>query len=95
MEGLIRDAYIRCAQENSLRVSHVGEAFTYVYENHKDINLYWKDDKHQSYAGAYLSACVHLATIFGVDVRSANFTGDLDNKTATTLQEVAYNVVFN
>lgn len=95
MEGLIRDAYIRCAQENSLRVSHVGEAFTYVYENHKDINLYGKDDKHQSYAGAYLSACVHLATIFGVDVRSANFTGDLDNKTATTLQEVAYNTVFN
>lgn len=95
MEELLREAYQQCGEELSLPVTNVGEAFTYVYENHKDINLYWKDDKHQSYAGAYLSACVHLATIFGVDVRSANFTGDLDNKTATTLQEVAYNVVFN
>lgn len=95
MEKLIRDKYIECAQENSLKVSHVGEAFTYVYENHKDINLYWSDDKHQSYAGAYLSACVHLSTIFNVDVRSSTFNGNLSEEVANTLQEVAYNIVFN
>ena len=94
MEKLIRDKYIQCAQENGLKISHVGEAFTYVYENHKDINLYWSDDKHQSYAGAYLAACVHLSTIFNVDVRSASFNGDLSEEVANTLKEAAYNVVF-
>ena len=95
MEKLIRDAYEQCASDNGLKICHVGKAFTYVYENHKNINLYWEeDDKHQSYAGAYLSACVHLSTIFNVDVRSANFKGLLDETTANTLQEVAYNTVF-
>ena len=94
MEALIREGYEKCADEFKLPISHVGKAFTYVYENHKNINLYWSDDKHQSYAGAYLSACVHLSTIFNIDVRSANFTGLLDETTANTLQEVAYNTVF-
>lgn len=95
MEQLIREAYIKCADENDLRVNHVGEAFTYVYENHKDINLYWSDDKHQGYAGAYLSACVHVASLFNIDVRNSSFIGTLDEITASTLREVAYNVVFN
>lgn len=95
MEQLIREAYIKCGDENNLRVNHVGEAFTYVYENHKEIALYGSDDKHQSYAGAYLSACVHVASLFNVDIRTSNFNGRLDATTASTLKEAAYNVVFN
>ena len=95
MEQLIRDAYIKCADEHTLRVNHVGEAFTYVYENHKEITLYGSDNKHQSYAGAYLSACVHVASLFNVDIRTSNFNGRLDATTANTLKEAAYNVVFN
>ena len=94
MEGLIRDAYTKCASENEVKVSYVGEAFTKVYEDHKDINLYGSDDKHQSYAGAYLSACVHLSTILGIDVRGAEFYGELDATVARTLQNVAYDIVF-
>ena len=95
MEQLIRDAYIKCADEHKLRVNHVGEAFTYVYENHKEIALYGSDNKHQSYAGAYLSACVHVASLFNIDVRTSTFKGRLDETTSKTLREVAYNVVFN
>lgn len=94
MEQLIREAYIKCGDENNLRVNHVGEAFTYVYENHKEIALYGSDDKHQSYAGAYLSACVHVASLFNVDVRTSKYNGRLDETTANTLKEVAYNIVF-
>ena len=94
MEALIREGYEKCADEFKLPISYVGKAFTYVYDNHKNINLYWSDDKHQSYAGAYLSACVHISTLFGVDVRNATFNGELDQETATTLKNVAYNTVF-
>lgn len=94
MEALIREGYEKCADEFKLPISYVGKAFTYVYDNHKNINLYWSDDRHQSYAGAYLSACVHISTLFSVDVRNATFYGELDQETATTLKNVAYNTVF-
>lgn len=92
MEGLIREAYLNCASENGLKVNHVGKAFTYVYENYPNISLYGSDDKHQSYEGAYLSACVHLATLFNVDVREATYYGKLAKETADILQEVAFNI---
>ena len=93
MEALIRAGYEKCADELKLPISHVGKAFTYVYENYKNINLYYSDDKHQSYAGAYLSACVHISTLFNIDVRNATFVGELNQETATTLKNVAYNTV--
>jgi hypothetical protein len=93
MEGLIRNAYVRCASENKVKVSHVGEAFTYVYKNHEQIDLYSStDNKHQSYAGAYLSAAVHLSTILKVDVREATFRGELSQQNADLLLNVAYDL---
>ena len=95
MEKLIRDAYIQCAADNGVLVSHAGKAYTEVYENHKEINLFGGDDKHQSYAGAYLSACVHLSTIFGLDVRNTTFTGEISTEVADVLQSVAYEIGLN
>lgn len=94
MEELLREAYQQCGEELSLPVTNVGEAFTYVYENHTNISLYGSDDKHQSYAGAFLSSCVHVANMFNVDVREATFNGNLDEATAKVLKETAYKVVF-
>lgn len=94
MEELLREAYQQCGEELSLPVTNVGEAFTYVYENHPNISLYGSDDKHQSYAGAFLSSCVHVANMFNVDVREATFNGNLDEATAKVLKETAYKVVF-
>lgn len=95
MELKIRNAYEQCATENELKISYVGKAFTYVYENYTDIKLYGGDSKHQSVAGAYLSASIHLATMLNVDVRAACYIGTLDENTATTLRDVAYDTVFN
>lgn len=94
MEELLRDAYKKCGEEQSLPVTNVGEAFTYVYENYPNISLYGSDDKHQSYEGAFLSSCVHVANMFNVDIREATFNGTLDEATAKVLKETAYKVVF-
>ena len=94
MEELIRDAYHKCGEELSLPVSNVGEAFTYVFENYSNINLYISDEKHPSYAGAYLSSCVRVANMFNVDVREVSFNGILDEAMANILKETAYKVVF-
>ena len=76
VEGLLRDAYNNAAKEIGASVDYVGKAFTYVYENYKNLNLYHlADNKHPSFLGSYLSALVHLKTITNADLSNIKFTG--------------------
>lgn len=94
MELKLRTAYENVAQQIGAKVSYVGKAFTFVYENHTNINLYNADNTHPSYEGSFLSACVHVATLLGVDPTQSTFVGELNQATATLLKTVAYNIVF-
>ena len=94
MEEEICSKYDSVANKYNLSVHYVGKAFSEVYENHPEINLYAEDNKHPSYEGSYLSALVHIGKMFNCDVRSTSFNGELDENVANTLKEVAFNVVF-
>ena len=83
-----------CGAEIGAKVSYVGKAFTYVYENHTDINLYQPDNTHPMYVGSYMSACVHAASMLGIDPRTSTFDGELDTETAALMKEIAYRIVF-
>lgn len=93
MESQIRSAYQSVAAAIGATVCHVGAAFSYVYQNHKDVNLYHTDNMHPSYAGSYLSACVHAATILGIDLNDVTYNGSLDEATAALLRNAAYAIV--
>ena len=78
VEEMIRTNYIKCANEvnNIDDVNFVGPAFSKVYTDYENINLYYGDNKHQSKYGAFLSACVHvLSMIEGIDIDSTDFFG--------------------
>ena len=99
MEQEIRKAYEKAAAELGLSVSHVGKAFSKVYTEYSqkdrpDINLYFTDDKHPSYTGAFLSACVHAAALLGCDPRTSTFYGELDKGVADILKAEANDTVF-
>ena len=94
MEKALRTAYENCAKEYDLQVDYVGKAFTYVYEK-LGINVYFDDNRHQNLVGAYLSSCVHLASILKADVRASSFNGGVDSDVAKTIREVAYKISFN
>lgn len=101
MEKKLRDAYTAAGNDLGLRVSYIGKAFTDIYRHFPSINLYATDNRHQGYTGAYLSACVHVASMLGGDVRKTEFVGEekysapaLDAQILTALKESAYNVVF-
>ncbi|MBQ9458030.1 MAG: SGNH/GDSL hydrolase family protein [Bacilli bacterium] len=106
-EAALRDAYRRCGVEAGVKVSYAGQAFSQSYVSHPEINLYFTDDKHPSYAGTYLAASTHLGTFFGVDIRPATFHGDssksiesgglqyIAESYATTLRGIAYDVAFS
>lgn len=94
MEDEICAKYEELGKKYNLPIHYVGEAFSQVYENHKEINLYADDNKHPSYEGSYLSALVHIGTMFNCDVTSTAFNGELSEVTANTLKAVASNVIF-
>lgn len=102
MEARLRTAYEGFAAEIGATVSYVGKAFTYVYETYNLATLgkdspYWlyqDDNSHPLYMGSYLAACVHTATLLGIDPRTSTFNGSLDTATATLMKEIAYNIVF-
>lgn len=104
MEAELRKAYDNAAKALNAEVSHVGTAFSTVYLQYPDMmnadssdnafNLYYSDNKHPSYTGAFLSACVHVATILDCDPRNSSFTGELDKATTDYLKNTAYETVF-
>ncbi|MCH5179800.1 MAG: hypothetical protein J1F32_01120, partial [Erysipelotrichales bacterium] len=102
MERWLREAYENAAEAcGGLKISYVGKAFTDIYRHRPDIYLWDTDNRHQGYTGAYLSACVHVGTILGGDVRKTTFKGEaqynapnLSDEVYETLRSSAYNVVF-
>ncbi len=88
-------AYDKMADLSGAFVNRVGEAF-YIYMN-KYINnpSLYKDINHPSIYGAYLSACVHYASITGRKASLNTFTEiDIDASIMADIQKVADEVVF-
>ena len=99
MEAKIRDAYTRLGSSLGLEVIPVGEAFTEIYRKYPAINLYEADDKHPSYAGALLSASVHLGKLLGIEAEKSGYTGyrshGLSDADAAVLMKTAFSVLKN
>ena len=74
MEQKLYEAYTQAAGDLNCNVSYVGRAFTLI-KRETDLNLYFGDNRHPGPIGSYLSACVHVATILGGDVRNTTLTG--------------------
>jgi hypothetical protein len=88
-EGKIREAYKNLATALKVKVHPVGQAFTKIYQDYKNINLYYeKDNKHPNAVSAHLSALVHVSSIFDLDVRKSTWNtsfnhADNDTEVAT------------
>jgi hypothetical protein len=93
MEARLRAAYSKLGSRLGIAVTHVGRAFTEAWRKLPAVNLYDTDNKHPSYAGSYLAACVHCAAIYAVDSRTITFDGNLDKSTARSLRQLAWTAV--
>ena len=104
-EQIIREKYEQCGNELGIKVHNVGKAFSKVYEENKEINLYFTDNKHPSHYGSFLSAHVHAMSLLGIDTRNSTFlsyyssqektTWTISGSEATILKDAAYSVCFN
>lgn len=83
------------AVHNDAQVTPVGYAWQIVMHERPDINLYHKDNHHQSYAGSYLAAAVAYLTVYGEKFGSNPADCKLKAETAAYLRSVAERVVLN
>ena len=90
MELDLRTAYQNAGKETGCQVNYIGKAFTYVYEN-LDINIYYEDNRHQNNLGAYLSAAVHVKSLFGFNVSNCDEYAGLNEEECKALLSVADN----
>ena len=90
MQELTTNAYNKVAKIFDTEVAPVGVAWKSVIQERGDFNLYLQDNSHQSFAGAYLAACIFYATIFDKSPIGISYHGELSNDVATYLQEKAY-----
>ena len=94
MNSKLKTAYATCAKEYGLKVTNVGDAFLDIYTNHSDVELYAQDNMHQSNIGAFLSACCHVSSMLGLDVRNSDFNYEYDKTLCEILRASAYAASF-
>lgn len=87
--------YSRLADKYDLEYSPVASAFLKCIETAPSINLFADDGGHHSWEGSYLAACTWLYSYLGIDPRGNTYTANLPSSTATTLQNIAYDIAKN
>ena len=61
-------SYEKAAKFNGALIVNAGEAWVYAYDKHPDLKLY-ADEVHANNAGAYLTACMVVSTLFDLHVK--------------------------
>ena len=93
MEAKLRSAYTRAGGEINSQVNYVGKAFTEAYDN-QHIDIYADDHRHQNGYGAYLSAAVHVRSIFKASVSNNTYYFESANQTiCNSLLRIADTVI--
>lgn len=89
MTLMLEDSYTKIAEETKGLIARVGAAYTEVYRNHPEIELYDSDSTHPSATGSFLAALVIFNTIYGEDPIRIPYDGGLDAADAVILKKAA------
>lgn len=95
MTDSMASSYIGVARELDIPVSPVGMAWKSALTADPSINLFNADGSHPSLEGSYLAACTFYASIFFESPEVLEFISTLDESTASFLQQIASETVFN
>lgn len=95
MQYELRRSYLNMANQNSALVAPCGIAWWESMLRDSTVELYINDWSHPSDKGTYLNACVFYATMYRRSPVGLGYYAALDTVTATYLQQVAHDVVFD
>lgn len=66
---LLTSAHERAAKMNDALFINAADAWVYAYDKYPGLDLFKPGDYHASNAGAYLTACVFVSTLFNLHVK--------------------------
>jgi hypothetical protein len=89
----LAEQYTIAGNNNEVLVIPAGLAFARALSKNPQIVLYETDTRHPSLLGTYLAACTIYASLYGKSPVGNPYNGGIDGKTATFLQEVAWETV--
>jgi hypothetical protein len=95
MQQLLRDSYVKMADDNDALVAPAGEAWQRSWAADSSINLWVADNSHPSLFGSYLTACVLYSTMMRKPSSGSSWLGGLSPAQAAFLQGVADSTVFD
>ena len=87
------DAYLAAAAMNDALLVNAGEAWVYAYDTIEGIDLYQPNDYHANDAGAYLTACVFVSTLFDIHVKDVARKNKYHGEQAIPLGQAAWDFV--
>ncbi|MBQ8292663.1 MAG: hypothetical protein IJX78_02500 [Bacilli bacterium] len=95
MQAKLNEAYYNVAEKVGASVNPAGEAFETFEAKYGTTPSLYVDMNHASLYGAYLSACVHYASITGRKASENKYImAGIDYKVMKNIQEIADEVVF-
>ena len=95
MSAELRRSYLNMANQNAALVAPVGVAWWEAIKRDSTLELFSPDQSHPAYTGSYLAACVFYGTMYRRSPVGLGFAGSLNTTTASFLQQVAHDVVFD
>ncbi|MGL5165307.1 MAG: DUF4886 domain-containing protein [Afipia sp.] len=93
MTAKLADVYTAAGNDNDSLVIPAGLAFARARTQRPELVLHVPDKSHPTLAGTYLAACVVMASVYRRSPAGNPYHADLDDKTATFLQDVAWATV--
>ncbi|MFM6946189.1 MAG: DUF4886 domain-containing protein [Flavobacteriales bacterium] len=94
MSDRIHYGYNYVANQLNLSIVPVGKVWETVRTNYPEIGLYQEDQQHPTLTGSYLTAACFYTALFRTTPK-VPFQANLDQKTASLLQDLAGSVVLN
>ena len=85
-------AYEKATKIHGAILVNAGEAWVYAYDKHPDLKLY-ADDVHANNAGAYLTACVFVSTLFDLHIKDICENNTYHGDDALRLGQAAWEYV--
>lgn len=83
----IVEAHERISEELDIPVAWAVKAAYDICDGQTDVEPYWTDGSHPSYAGSYLAALCVMVVVFGADPTAVTFNGELEAGQAAACRE--------
>lgn len=96
MQHRLSKKYIEFADQFEVAVAPVGKAWEKIRTKYPDLELYYKDNYHQSQLGSFLIASTFFSMIFESTINNfSNIPYPLEEKEARTVATIASNTVLD